>query len=89
MQRVLKKGGKIILTVPFGKKGLIFGRYGQRIYDHESLISLLGNFKIIKELYFIGIDKKYWLSVTKEKLYDVDSASKGFTQGVACIYASK
>ncbi len=89
MYRILKKDGKIGLTVPFGEKGLIEGPCGQRIYDYNSLIALLSNFKILKEAYFIGIDKKYWLPSTKEGLCNLDSASKGFTQGVACIYASK
>jgi len=89
MHRILRKDGKIALTVPFGKKGLIEGHLGQRIYDYDSLMTLLSKFKIIKEAYFIGIDKKYWLPSTKADLRDLNSASKGFAQGVACIYASK
>jgi SAM-dependent methyltransferase len=87
--RVLKKGGRLIMTVPYGERALVLGAYGQRIYDADSLCSLLKRFKIVKEQYFMGMDRKQWLPVAKEELARVDSVSKGFVQGVACIVGEK
>lgn len=87
--RVLKHKGNLILTVPFGLKGIRKGHFGQRVYDEESLSSLLADFKLINEEYYIGIDRRYWVPCSKRDLTSVDSISKGFTQGVACIYAEK
>ena len=83
---ILKKRGKFIVTVPFGKKGKTSW---YRVYDEVSLKDLFKKFNIVKEEYFIGIDRKYWIPSKKEQLANVDSVSKGFVQGVACILAEK
>jgi SAM-dependent methyltransferase len=89
MHRILKNGGKLLLTVPYGKKGLLPGPFAQRVYNRDSLDKLLDGFNVIKEEYFIGSGREHWLPATKEELSGVDSVSKGYTQGVACIVAVK
>lgn len=84
--RILKKSGIFLMTVPFGKKGAT-PRY--RVYNERSLNHLLKKFKIKKEKYFIGINRKSWIPAKKEKLLEIDSFSKGFVEGVACILAEK
>lgn len=86
IHRILKPKGQFIITVPFGKKGRT---PGYRIYDYMSLHELLRDFKIKKEEYFIGENQKYWIPSTPKYLENIDSASKGFVQGVACIVAEK
>lgn len=86
MHRILKPKGRLIITVPFGKQGQT---KGYRVYNKESLYSLLRDFKIKKEEYFIGENQKYWLPTTEKELENTDSVSKGFVQGVACIAAEK
>jgi SAM-dependent methyltransferase len=87
--RILNKGGRFILTVPFGKMALVSGPFGYRVYDWYALKSLLSKFSITAEEYFVGRDRQYWLPVTRDELSKVDSVSKGFVQGVACIVAAK
>lgn len=86
LHRILKLKGRLILTVPFGKKGVT---KGYRIYDHESICTLLKDFKIKKEEFFVGLKQKYWMPTTYKELEEVDSIPVGFTQGVACILAEK
>ena len=86
MHRILKPKGNLIITVPFGKK---MQATGYRIYNRESIYALLKDFKIKKEEYVVGENQKYWTPSTPEYLETIDSASKGFVQGVACIIAEK
>ncbi|MFH1369559.1 MAG: class I SAM-dependent methyltransferase [Elusimicrobiota bacterium] len=82
--RVLKTGGKLIITVPFGKNE---EGEGYRIYDDVSLAGLIKKFKILKSEYYMGMDRKFWLPAAKEELSAV--SSKDIVQGVACLLLEK
>ncbi len=66
---LLKKGGKLILTVPFGKA--IVNRF-ERNYSENSLNQLIGKFKIV-ELKIFENSKNGWTLTTNSsnKLYKV------------------
>lgn len=84
--RLLKHKGKLIITVPFGKKEV--NSY-ERVYDYKSLLSLLRNFKIQNIEFYEGLNREYWIPVDKKELEDVSSVQKDFVQGIACIVAQK
>jgi SAM-dependent methyltransferase len=84
ISRVLKKGGRFILTVPFG----LAGRGGfYRVYDSKALFELLEGFRIIEERYFKTSGRKYWIEEKKESLSAI--ASRQYTEAVACIACEK
>lgn len=64
IRRVLKTGGKFIITVPYGKKMVIENFF--RIYDEDELRTLLSAFKIEKKLYFTRVGKA-WHSARREE----------------------
>jgi len=84
LKNCLKNDGRFIITVPYGKGALT---KTQRVYDAEKFDDLLHGLVIEKEFYYKGLDQKYWISVAKEDLANIDSSK--FTQGVALIVASK
>ena len=67
--RVLKKDGKIIITVPFcGKFGTIEWKSGkERIYDYSTLLRLFSDMYIKREEFYIPLGKKNWKMTNKEK----------------------
>lgn len=83
--RVLKPEGKIIMTVPYGKK-TVNPLY--RVYDSDSLDNLLSDFKILKINYYIGKHNNFaWIPCNKEDLFDINSNK--YVQGIVCIVAKK
>lgn len=84
--QTLKPGGRLLLTVPYG-------RHGQtswyRVYDKNSLRALLAEFKIPKIEFYIGMNRQDWMPTSEEEIARVDSAEHGFVQGVACVVALK
>ena len=87
IRRVLKPGGRFLVTVPFGKAGA--SRRGWRVYDAAALALLLRDFEVRAACYFKGVDRSHWIAASPEELADVDSAAAGFVQGVACVCAVK
>lgn len=87
--RILRRGGQLLITLPFGKRQTVLGSHGQRIYDQGTLNELLHMFYITKAEYFMGIDRKNWMPVAAETLSDVESGSENITKGVVCISARK
>lgn len=73
IHRILKKSGQLLLSVPFGKRWQ-GGWY--RVYNSESLYSLLSDFQIGSEEYFRRIDGKFWIPVRKQDLYDMPSGDE-------------
>jgi SAM-dependent methyltransferase len=69
IHRVLKPGGRLILTTPFAAKyRLASWRGGQeRYYDVITLQRLLSSFEVIKKEYFIGKSRFRWVSATEEE----------------------
>ena len=86
LHSLLKKGGKLLITVPFGKKDQ---NNLHRIYDFRALENLLKDFNIVKKEFYIGIGRKHWLPCTEKDLENTDSIKVGFVQGVACIVCRK
>ncbi len=74
MNRVLKVNGKIIITVPFGKRGVFYykGVPMARAYDVPALKELLSALKIQK-LETIILKGENWLPVPPEEAKDVQS----------------
>jgi SAM-dependent methyltransferase len=83
---VLKPGGRLLLTVPYGRAGQTSW---YRVYDHAGLARLLGAFRIADAEYYVGIGRQAWRPASPEQLAEVDSVECGFAQGVACIDAVK
>ncbi len=81
--RILKTSGKFLLTVPFGKRKIM---PGQRVYDIESLNSLLSGFTIEKEEFYEYKDGA-WLPQKREIAATIDFSEKH--QAVALIVCSK
>lgn len=93
IKRKLKKGGRLLITVPFGKK---FKDKLTRIYDSQTLRDLLKGFKMIKEEYYIrNKEKTTWIKQKKELVektgYNGKPGYHGNTtsDGVACLVCEK
>jgi SAM-dependent methyltransferase len=83
--RILKKRGKFLLTLPFGKKKIT---KNQRIYDSDSLGDLLRDFRVEKEEYYKAEeDMNYWIPVEKEDLSSLDYRNE--VQGIALLSCQK
>ncbi len=83
IKRVLKKGGRFIFTVPFGKKSV---NSIQRVYNAEDLSEILSGFRIEKELFYKEKERK-WLSASKKDVSNVVSRNK--TKAIVFISARK
>ena len=86
IQRVLRPGGRLLLTVPFGQAGQTAW---YRVYDKSRLNSLLASFAVQKIDYYVGENRRDWRPADEAEIARVDSVSPGFTQGVACVVAVK
>lgn len=88
--RILKPGGQLILTVPFGSVG---ATSWYRIYDQRSLQKLTAGFTVRVAQYYSGVGRTHWVPVAPEALAPVDSAREGYAysavQGVACLSLEK
>jgi SAM-dependent methyltransferase len=85
--RLLRAGGQLILTVPFGKWN-VNPRY--RIYDVEALETLLEGYDIDCEEYYRRTDHSVWLPATANELAQVEWHPSGHgAEGVALIAARR
>lgn len=67
--RILKPGGVVLVTVPFGKaKFLPF----LRVYDKTRIKKITKGFKVVKEIYMLN-DKENWGVSTYEKVKDIEN----------------
>ncbi len=85
MIRILKKDGKILMTVPFGKTRVIGSSH--RVYDSIGLNSLIKRLKIIKEEFYIKNRKGYWIKYNRKIATSFDSPNKGYA--IACLKLTK
>jgi len=85
LARILKPGGKLLMTVPFGRRGIYSGstawdanRKGRplfRVHDLRSLEELLGHFEIEKMEF--GLRREGgWAPATLKEVEEVDSLSQ-------------
>ncbi len=79
--RVLKKGGQFIITVPFGAKART---RTQKVYDTQSLCSLLRAYTIETESYYRCVERKYWFEVDK-KWFEQHTPRDRHVVGVALL----
>lgn len=94
--RILKVGGKVIITVPFGGKDISFinnePRY--RVYDFEALEKLFSNLKIEK-IEYAAKKEGNWVPASLDEVQDVISVrtksdySRTGTKAVAMVVAQK
>lgn len=85
--RLLRAGGQLILTVPFGKWN-VNPRY--RVYDVEALEILLEGFDIDCEEYYRRTNQSVWLPATANELAQVEWYPSGHgAEGVAMIAARR
>ncbi|MFI5346116.1 MAG: class I SAM-dependent methyltransferase [Elusimicrobiota bacterium] len=82
--QILKPGGVLLLTVPFGRAGL---NPGYRVYDSKSLDALIDGFDIMEKSFYHGDKQRQWVKVPESGLAEVDSSA--MTQGVALVFAVK
>lgn len=69
IRRILKPGGIVLITVPFGKaKFLPF----LRVYDKARIKKITKGFKVVKEIYMLN-DNENWGISTYEKVKDVEN----------------
>lgn len=69
--RILKPGGIILVTVPFGKaKFLPF----LRVYDKDRIKMISKGFKVTKEIYMLN-DKENWGVSTYEKVKNIENTN--------------
>lgn len=83
IRRLLKPGGTLLLTVPFGKTTVT---KLHRVYSYDKLMHLLAGLDVVKEDYFIW-DGKFWSSTSKDHLSNIDSSR--FVYGIACLKTKK
>lgn len=84
IHRILKPNGRLIMTVPFGKRG---GKDWYRVYDHPALQTLLSRsgFAAETEDYW-SKDGVRWLPTPWHKAEQIDSVTH-HVNAVACVLA--
>jgi SAM-dependent methyltransferase len=82
LRRVLKPGGKLVLTTPFGRRG----EGWQRVYDAAGIAELLSGFKTERIRYCLNAGD-VWQESDESSLRDVDSTDE--TRAVVLIAARK
>ncbi|MBI4302317.1 MAG: class I SAM-dependent methyltransferase [Chloroflexi bacterium] len=90
MIRVLKKGGKAIITVPFGERTVSYHRgvAMNRVYDLPSLEQLLEGLQIQKRVIY-GKQGGFWMPVTPEQAANLKREDATEEKSVALLVASK
>lgn len=78
----LRPGGRLVLTVPFGRAG---ETTWYRVYDRKRLADLLDGFDVVVAEFYEGVGRTVWVPSDPERLETIDSADCGFVQGVVCI----
>ena len=84
VHRILKPGGRFLLTVPFGQHG---AAEWYRVYDHAALLGLLrgGKFRPEVESYWTKKETMQWVPTPWKEAERIDSVSS--VKGVACVVA--
>lgn len=83
IRRIMTHEGVLLMTVPFGKRTM---SAFHRVYDQESLLALLRDFKIESIEYFLKTEV-FWIKSSIEQVEDVDSSIN--VRAIACVKACK
>jgi SAM-dependent methyltransferase len=86
MMRILKRGGNMLITVPFGRAKIVAASH--RVYDGISLRKLFDGLKIVKAAFYVKSESGYWLLCEESKAELVDT-SLTEEYAVACLNLSK
>jgi SAM-dependent methyltransferase len=83
IERILRKDGRFLLTVPYGKHSIT---PSHRVYDKNALTNLLTGF-CITAIQCFSRKEKAWLPCSADELSDVDSSI--IENGIICIKLKK
>lgn len=88
IHRILKRGGKLLLTVPFGSHHSLLW---ERIYDWRRLDRLTNEFLIEKEEYYIlrRGDRRFIKLTRKEAMKEINLSESRVRTSVACLSLTK
>lgn len=89
IRRVLKKGGQLILTVPYGVAAM---NEHQRVYGPAQLAQLLSGWQIVRQRFFASTEhgesrSNYWEEIAADQAARI--ASPSVTQCVGLVQAIK
>jgi SAM-dependent methyltransferase len=84
LRRILKKGGKMLLTVPVAAKHQVFEL--MRTYEENRLSKLIDSLDLIQEDFFM-LKGKRWVKVPIEAMYEITPSNTA--QMVACQVVGK
>jgi len=82
IKRIMASNGTLLMTVPFGKR---FTSSLHRVYDTDTLYSILEGFKIQSVEFFVKTNQ-LWIKADSTKAGKVDSSEK--EGAVACVKAT-
>ena len=85
--RVLKKGGYLILTVPYAANSSIY-QNKHRVYNKRSFKKLIGKIKIIRQSFFAPVSDPRIFRPCREKQIEEFRSQNG-SHGVICIVGLK
>jgi SAM-dependent methyltransferase len=83
IMRVLKKKGKLLMTVPFGRRHTSLLH---RVYDEERLDSLLNGF-VPERIEFFGLKDGCWVPTWANEVRNVDSSKS--ERAIGCLVVAK
>jgi SAM-dependent methyltransferase len=86
MHRLLKPGGKILVTVPFGIRNIT---PEFRVYDSPALQELMSPFRIEEQSVFIRTGEGFWIPSRCGETLLGPRAGNGSVQAVAMVVAAK
>lgn len=81
IRRIITSDGILLITVPFGKRSITSLH---RVYDENTLSSLIEGFKIHSTQYFLNTNQM-WVSTTEEQVKEIDSSMK--ERAIVCVKA--
>jgi SAM-dependent methyltransferase len=86
VHRILKPGGKVILTAPYGN---FEGTPIYRVYDEKRVNELFGLFESKKYIYYERKNNLYYMECRKKELENKKFVIKGGIKGLICAIAWK
>jgi SAM-dependent methyltransferase len=84
--RILKQGGRLLMTVPFGRAKIVGSSH--RVYDAATLSSLLSGLEVVKKEFYVKDRSGYWIECRENVAASVD-ASPTREPAVCCLSLSK